>query len=193
MEKYAIKMPESVQLTDDEFFALCRENRDLRFERSPNGEIIIMAPTGGITGKKNNKLSAKLDYWNEVHQLGEVFNSSTGFILPNGATRSPDASWLERSRWEALTEEQQAKFAPLCPDFMAELVSPSDTLRTTQEKMSEWMDNGCRLGWLFYPQEEKTFVYRAEQAAPEEISGYDRLLSGEVVLPGFQFDLRWLK
>ncbi|MEM6842564.1 MAG: Uma2 family endonuclease, partial [Bacteroidota bacterium] len=121
MEKYEIKLPPSLSLTDDEFFALCQQNRDLRFERNANGEIIIMAPTGGITGKKNNKLSAKLDYWNEVHQQGEVFNASTGFILPNGATRSPDASWLEKSRWEALTEEQQAKFVPLCPDFVVEL------------------------------------------------------------------------
>ena len=193
MEKYAIKLPPRLQFTDDEFFEFCQENRDLRFERNANGEIIIMAPTGGITGKKNNKLSAKLDYWNEVHQLGEVFNSSTGFILPNGATRSPDASWLERSRWNALTEEEQTKFVPLCPDFIAELTSPSDTLRTTQEKMVEWMDNGCRLGWLFHPKEEKTFIYRAGQAEPEILDSYNRLLSGEDVLPGFQFDLRWLK
>jgi len=123
VERYEIKLPPGLQFTDDEFFAFCRENRDLRFERSANGEIIITAPTGGITGKQNNKLSAKLDYWNEIHQQGEVF-SSTSFILPYGATRSPDASWLEKSRWEALTEEQRAKFVPLCPDFVAELMSP---------------------------------------------------------------------
>ena len=193
MEKYSIKMPESVRLTDDEFFALCQANRDLRFERNANGEIIIMAPTGGITGKRNGKLSAKLDYWNEQHLLGEVFNSSTGFVLPNGATRSPDAAWVAKLRWEALTYEQQEKFPPLCPDFVAELTSPSDTLSATQEKMDEWMSNGCRLGWLFYPKEEKTFIYRAGQDEPEEIVGYDRLLSGEAVLSGFQFDLRWLK
>ncbi len=99
----------------------------------------------------------------------------------------------ERSRWDTLTKKQQAKFLPLCPDFVAELISPSDTLRATQEKMLEWMDNGCRLGWLFYPKEEKAFVYRAGQTESEVLSGYDRLLSGEAVLPGFQFDLKWLK
>ncbi len=193
MEKYAIKMPKSVQLTNDEFFALCQENRDLRFERNANGEIIIMAPTGGITGSRNSEITAELTYWNRLNQLGKTFNSSTGFILPNGATRSPDASWLEKSRWEALTEEQQTKFVPLCPDFVVELTSPSDTLSATQEKMQEWMDNGCRLGWLFHPREEKTFVYRPGQEIPEAIHGYDRMLSGEAVLPDFQFDLRWLK
>lgn len=124
MGKYAIRLPPRLRFNDDEFYDFCQENRDLRFERNANGEIIIMSPTGGITGKKNNKLSAKLDYWNEQYQLGEVFNSSTGFVLSNGATRSLDASWLEKSRWEALTEEQQAKFVPLCPDFVAELTSP---------------------------------------------------------------------
>lgn len=193
MDKYAIKLPKELQFTDDEFFAFCQENRDLRFERNAHGEIIIMSPTGGLTGKKNSKLTAKLDHWNEEHEPGEVFNSSTGFILPNGATRSPDAAWVEKSRWKALSYEQQEKFPPLCPDFVAELISPSDTLRVTQEKMDEWMGNGCRLGWLFYPKEEKTFIYRAGQAEPEVLTGYDRSLSGEDVLPGFQFDLCWLK
>ncbi|MGB3586655.1 MAG: Uma2 family endonuclease [Tunicatimonas sp.] len=193
MEKYEIKLPPSLSLTNDEFFALCQENRDLRFERNANGEIIIMAPTGGITGDKNGELVADLKLWNRQRQLGKVFDSSTGFILPNGATRSPDASWLERSRWEALTEEQQAKFVPLCPDFVVELMSPSDLLKTIQAKMQEWMDNGCRLGWLFYPIEDKTFIYRTGQAPPEILNSYDRTLSGEDVLPGFVFDLRWLK
>ncbi|WKN45685.1 Uma2 family endonuclease [Tunicatimonas pelagia] len=193
MERYEIKLPPTLSLTEDEFFALCQENRDLRFERNANGEIIIMAPTGGITGDKNGELVADLKLWNRHTQLGKVFDSSTGFILPNGATRSPDASWLERSRWEALTEEQQATFVPLCPDFVAELMSPSDILKTTQAKIQEWMDNGCRLGWLFYPPEEQTFVYRTGQAKPETVIGYDRTLSGEEVLPNFAFDLQWLK
>ncbi len=193
MEKYEIKLPPSLSLTNDKFFALCQENRDLRFERNANGEIIIMAPTGGITGDKNGELVADLKLWNRQRQLGKVFDSSTGFILPNGATRSPDASWLERSRWEALTEEQQAKFVPLCPDFVVELMSPSDLPKTTQAKMQEWMDNGCRLGWLFHPKEEQTIIYRMGQAKPDMLIGYDRTLSGEDVLPGFVFDLRWLK
>ena len=193
MDKYAIKLPTGLRFTDDEFFEFCQENRDLRFERNAQGEIIIMAPTGGTTGDKNGELTTDLKMWNRQTQRGKAFDSSTGFILPNGATRSPDASWLERSRWDALTQEEQAKFVPLCPDFVAELISPSDTLRATQEKMEEWMDNGCRLGWLFYPKEEKTFVYRTGQGEPEELTGYDRTLSGEDVLPGFRFELRWLK
>ncbi len=193
MDKYAIKLPKGLRFTNDEFFEFCQENRDLRFEKNAHGEIIIMSPTGGLTGKKNGKLTAKLDHWNEEHEPGEVFNSSTGFILPNGAMRSPDVAWVEKSRWEALSYEQQEKFPPLCPDFVVELISPSDTLKATQEKMSEWMDNGCRLGWLFHPKEAKAFIYRAGQAEPEVLMGYDRSLSGEDVLPSFQFELRWLK
>ena len=191
MEKFAIKVPKSLQFTDDEFFDFCQENRDLRLERNVNGEIIIMAPTGGLTGKKNSKISAKIDYWNEMHGLGEVFNSSTGFYLPNGAMRSPDAAWIEKSRWEGLSYEEQEKFPPLCPDFVAELVSPSDSLKATQEKMDEWMANGCRLGWLLSPKEEKVFVY--EGGSVIEITGYAQSISGGTVLPGFIFDLAWLR
>ena len=191
MEKYAIRLPEKLQFTDDEFFDFCQENRDLQLERNANGEIIIMSPTGGLTGKKNNKLSAKLDYWNEERGLGEVFNSSTGFYLPNGAMRSPDTAWIEKARWDALSYEEQEKFPPLCPDFVVELISPSDTLKATQEKMDEWMENGCRLGWLIFPKVEKVFVYKGEQV--EEINGFDQQLSGGTVLPGFVFDLGWLK
>ena len=191
MEKYAIRLPESLQFTDDEFFTFCQANRDLKFERNAKGEIIIMSPTGGITGKKNSKLSAKLDYWNEVHGLGEVFNSSTGFLLPTGAVRSPDAAWVTQSRWQALTYPEQEKFPPLCPDFVVELMSPSDTLPPAQEKMEEWMANGCRLGWLIFPQEEKVLIY--EGTTTEEVTGFDQILSGGDVLPGFSFDLTWLK
>ena len=192
MEKYAIKLPQHLQFNDDEFFAFCQENRDLRFERNANGEIIIMSPTGGITGKRNGKLSAKLDYWNEEYELGEVFNFSTGFVLPNGAMRSPDAAWVVQSRWDALLYEQQEKFPPLCPDFIVELISPSDTLTASQEKMDEWMASGCRLGWLFYPKEERGWVYEGVEEV-REIQGLDQTLSGNPVLPGFVFDLKWLK
>lgn len=157
-------------------------------------EKLLSCPlTGGITSDKNGELIADLKMWNRATKAGKVFESSAGFILTNGATRSPDASWLEKSRWDALTEEEQTKFVPLCPDFVAELISSSYPLRATQEKMTEWMANGCRLGWLFHPKEQKTFVYRAGRNEPEVLDGYDRSLSGEDVLPGFQFDLRWLK
>ena len=191
MEKYAIKLPKNLQFNDDEFFDFCQENRDLRFERNANGEIIIMSPTGGLTGKKNSKLNAKLDHWNEKHELGEVFDSSTGFKLPNGADRAPDAAWVERSRWEALSFEQQEKFPPLSPDFIAEIVSKSDSLRSSKEKMDEWMENGCRLGWLIFPKEEKVWVYEGKTV--EEVVGFDQTISGGTVLPDFTFDLAWLK
>ncbi len=191
MEKYAIKLPQHLQFTDDEFFAFCQENRDLRLERNAQGEIIIMSPTGGITGKKNSKIIFRLEAWNEDAQLGEVFNSSTGFYLPNGAMRSPDAAWVEQSRWDALSYEQQEKFPPLCPDFVVELISPSDALKPSQEKMNEWMTNGCRMGWLIYPKEEKVWVYEGETI--NEITGFDQTISGGSVLPGFNFELAQLR
>ena len=191
MEKYAIKLPDRLKFTEDEFFAFCQENRDLRIERNAKGEIIIMSPTGGLTGKRNSKITFRLEAWSENAQLGEVFNSSTGFILPSGAMRSPDAAWVEQSRWDALSYEQQEKFPPLCPDFVVELMSSSDMLKASQKKMDEWMENGCRLGWLLYPKDEKAWVYEGDES--KEISGFDQALSGGTLLPGFTFDLKRLK
>lgn len=181
-----------MQFTDDEFYAFCQENRDLKFERTAKGEIIIMSPTGGITGSRNSKLIIQLGIWNNTTKSGEVFDSSTGFRLPNGATRSPDAAWVEKSRWEALSREEQEKFPPLCPDFVVELMSSSDDLRETQEKMEEWRENGCRLGWLIFPKEEKVFVYEAGQAI-EEVQGFDQNLKANQLLQGFVLDLSLLR
>jgi len=191
MEKYAIKLPKNLQFTDDEFYNFCQANRDLRFERNAHGEIIIMSPTGGLTGKKNSSITSRLWIWNDEVQLGEVFNSSTGFLLANGAMRSPDVAWVAISRWDALSYDEQEKFPPLCPDFIVELISPSDTLKESQEKMDEWMVNGCRMGWLIYPKEEKAWVYHDNQIEPTV--GFDQTLSGKTILPGFTFDLVWLK
>ena len=191
MEKYAIKLPKNLQFTDDEFYNFCQANRDLRFERNAHGEIIIMSPTGGLTGKKNSSITSRLWIWNDEVQLGEVFNSSTGFLLTNGAMRSPDVAWVAISRWDALSYDEQEKFPPLCPDFIVELISPSDTLKESQEKMDEWMVNGCRMGWLIYPKEEKAWVYHDNQIEPTV--GFDQTLSGKTILPGFTFDLVWLK
>lgn len=191
MEVFALKFPKSMRLSDDEFYDFCQENSELRLEKTAQGDIIIMPPTGGVTGSKNGEISADLKLWNRAAKLGEAFDSSTGFVLPNGATRSPDASWIIQSRWDALSREEQKKFPLLCPDFVAELMSDSDGLKAAQRKMDEWMENGCRLGWLFYPAQQRAFVYRTNQA-PEELTGYDQVLSGEEVLPGFTFDLRWL-
>ncbi len=191
MEVFALKFPESMRLSDDEFYTFFQENCELRLEKTQHGDIIIMPPTGGVTGSINANITTELKLWNRSAQLGKAFDSSTGFILPNGAARSPDASWIAKSRWDALSPEKQQKFPPLCPDFVVELMSGSNGLKAAQEKMHEWMENGCRLAWLFYPTQEKAFIYREGQAW-QEISGYDQSLTGEEVLPGFTFDLQWL-
>ncbi|NEN93263.1 MAG: Uma2 family endonuclease, partial [Okeania sp. SIO3H1] len=137
-----------IDLTDEQFWQLCQENDDLRFERSATGELIIMSPTGSITGERNSELNFQLRAWNRQKNLGKVFDSNSGFKLPNGAERSPDSSWISNQRWDTLTLEEQDKFAPLCPDFVVELMSPSDTLEKTRAKMREYMENGAKLGWL---------------------------------------------
>ena len=191
MEKYAIRLPKNLQFTDDEFYDFCQANRDLRLERNANGEIIIMSPTGGLTGKKNSSITSRLWIWNDEAQLGEVFNSSTGFLLPNGAMRSPDAAWVKQSRWDALSYNEQEKIPPHCPDFIVEQISPSDTQKASQQKKDEWMANGCRMGWLIYPKEEKACVYHDNKI--ESIIGFDQTLIGGTVLPDFNFDLAWLR
>lgn len=137
-----------IQLTDEQFFQLCQVNENLRFERTATGELIIMSPAGGETGNRNAGLTAQLWIWNEQNRLGKVFDSSTGFKLPNGADRSPDAAWVKLERWDALTQQQKEKFPPICPDFVVELLSPSDSLKVAQEKMKEYRDNGTVLGLL---------------------------------------------
>jgi len=176
-----------LDLTQEQFWQLCQENHDFQFERTATGELIIMPPTGGNTGKRNVKLITQLDLWNSQTHLGEVFDSNTGFTLPNGADRSPDASWVSRERWEALTPEQQDKFVPLCPDFVVELMSPSDRLEKTRQKMQEYQENGARLGWLINRKQQQIEIYRLHQAV--EILEHPNQISGEDVLPGFVLDL----
>lgn len=176
-----------LDLTDEQFFQLCQNHRDLKFERTGAGELVIMSPTGGNTGKRNVKLTTQLDIWNTRTQLGEVFDSSTGFTLPNGADRSPDAAWVKSDRWQALTPEQQDQFVPLCPDFVVELMSPSDSLERTRQKMAEYLDNGAQLGWLINRKQRQIEVYRPGQTA--EILSAPTTLSGGEVLPGFVLDL----
>jgi Uma2 family endonuclease len=176
----------STRLTDEQFFELCSANRDLRFERSADGELIIMAPTGWGTGNKNAELSIDLGIWNRQAGLGKVFDSSTGFRLPNGADRSPDASWVSKDRLEALNPDP-AKFLPLAPDFVVELRSQSDTLKPLQTKMQEYIDNGVRLGWLIDPKNQRVEIYRLGQDV--EVLESPVSLSGEDVLPRFSLDL----
>ena len=177
----------SIDLTDEQFFQLCEDNQDLKFERTANGHLIIMSPTGGATGSRNADLTAQLYVWNHQRKLGKVFDSSTGFKLPNGADRSPDAAWLKLEHWNALTPEQQEKFVPLCPDFVVELMSPSDSLKTIQVKMQEYIDNGARLGWLIDRQNQQVEIYRPN--CPVEVLQSPETLSGEDILPGLMVDL----
>jgi Uma2 family endonuclease len=167
-----------IKLTDDQFFLLCQENENIRLERTAKGELIIMSPAGGETGNSNAGLTAQIWIWNESNKLGKVFDSSTGFKLPNGADRSPDASWVKLERWNALTPEQQKKFPPLCPDFVVELMSPSDSLKETQDKMKEYRDNGAVLGWLINRKSRQVEIYRLNQEvevleSPAAVSGKD--------------------
>lgn len=176
-----------IDMTDEQFYQLCQVNPDVKFERDAKGRILIMAPSGGSTGNRNIKISAKIENWNEQAQLGEAFDSSTGFRLPNGAIRAPDTAWIEQSRWNALTPEQQEKFPPIAPDFVLELMSPSDVLEDTQAKMREYIENGVRLGWLIDRKTRRVEVYRSTQ--PVEVLENPVSLSGEDVLPGFVLNL----
>lgn len=187
MTTLTLDLRSTLELTDEQFVAICRHNPDLRLERSARGELIIMPPTGGETGRRNSKLGGQLWHWNEQYQLGEVFDSSTGFKLPNGAIRAPDAAWVHRDRWQALTPEQREKFVPLCPDFVIELRSSSDSLEEVRAKMCEYQENGLKLGWLIDPTTATVEVYR-EQRSPELLLQPDTL-SGELILPGFTLDL----
>ncbi len=188
MTAITLNLNSIIKITSEQFYQLCEENPDLKLERNANGELIVMPPTGGETGKRNLTAGAQLWTWNEQTELGEAFDSSTGFTLPNKADRSPDVSWVEKSRWSALTPEQREKFIPLCPDFVIELVSPSDSLKKTQEKMQEYMENGCRLGWLINRKKREVEIYRPGQDV--EFLQSPLTLSGENVLPGCVLNLQ---
>ncbi len=178
---------ESWQLSDEQFFQLCQDNRDLRLERSAKGDLIIMPPTGGETGNSNAGITAQLWLWNNLHKLGVVFDSSTGFKLPNGADRSPDAAWIPLEKWQALTPQQKERFLPLSPDFVIELMSPSDNIETARKKMQEYLDNGTRLGWLINRKTREVEIYRQGQAV--EILTNPESLSGENILSQFVLEL----
>jgi len=172
-----------VHLTDEQFYQLCRSNPDLTIERSAKGALIVMTPVGGEGGSYEMDLGGELYLWNKQSVQVKVFSSSTLFKLPNGSDRSPDAAWVELSRWQALTPEQRRKFPPIAPDFVIELRSPTDDLELLQAKMQEYMDAGVRLGWMLNPQDQQVAMYR--QGQPQEVRPLPTELSGEDVLPGF--------
>jgi Uma2 family endonuclease len=175
-------------LTPDQIMEISSHWRDLQIEQTAEGDLIIMAPAGGESGYRNSELSAQLRNWSRQDGRGRSFDSSTGFVLPNGAERSPDASWVLRERLAALTPEEKRQYLPLCPDFAVELRSPSDRLAAGQAKMEEYRANGARLGWLIDPQTRRVHIYRPGTAAPQILDN-PVTVSGDPELPGFTLDL----
>ena len=179
--------PALQRMSDHEFFVFCQLNQDLRFERTSDGDLIIMPPTGGETGRRNFTLIGLFNTWVEKDSTGVGFDSSTGFLLPNGAKRSPDLAWVKKSRWEALTDDEREEFPPLCPDFVVELRSKSDSIDVLQSKMGEYIENGAQLGWLIDAFEKRVYIYRPG----EEVRRKDNpeMISGDPVLTGFVLNL----
>jgi Uma2 family endonuclease len=178
----------ALELTEEQFFALCQLNRDLRIERNAQGELLIMAPTGGVTSDRESEINMQLRLWAKRDGTGTAFSPSGGFRLPNGAVRSPDAAWMLRSRLAQIPAQQREQFIPACPDFVLELRSPSDRLRDVQAKLREYLANGARLGWLLDARARRVYVYRPH-ALVERLDNPDTV-SGDPVLPGFALDLR---
>lgn len=187
MTALTLDLSSLTRLTDERFEQLCRDNPEMRLERTATGELVAMAPAGSDSGRLNLSLSAQLWIWNQRAQTGVVFDSSAGFTLPNSAIRAPDAAWIRQARWDQLSPEQKQKFAPICPDFVLELLSPSDTLLEIQNKMVEYRDNGAELGWLIDPKIQRVEIYRPQSSV--EILNDPVALQGDLLLPGFVLDL----
>ena len=185
-----VELQPVVRLDEDQFYELCRLNRELRIERVVGGGLSIMPPAGGDTSRRNAEIVRQLGNWARRTGAGVSFDSSCGFVLPNGAIRSPDASWVPNGRLDALTDRQRSRFLPLCPDFVVELRSPTDSLQALQAKMREYVDNGARLGWFVDPLQRAVFVYRAGGAV-ECLRGPESV-SAAPLLEGFELDLREL-
>jgi Uma2 family endonuclease len=178
---------ESVGLSQDQFFRLCGDNPELRLELTAQKEIIVMSTTNSKTGMRKAEINRQLGNWAKQDGRGVFFDSNTGFVLPNGANRSPDASWILRSRWDALTPQEQSVFAPICPDFAIELWSPGDILKEIQFKLDEYVANGAILGFLIYPPQRHVYVHRPNQ--PPQRLDNPQFVSGDPELPGFTLDL----
>ena len=190
-EHFPVRVRPASRVSDDDLFELCARNPELAIERTAEGEIIVMSPTGGETGRRNFQLIVQLGMWAARDGSGIGFDSSTGFLLPNGAERAPDAAWLRRERWEALTREQRRKFVPLCPDFVIELRSPSNDLADLQAKMDEYVACGARLGWLVDIDAKRAWVYRPGR--PVEAIENASSLHGDPELPGLTLELATLE
>ena len=178
-----VNLPAIAPMTHEQFYEFCLANRDLRIERTASGDVVIMPPAFSDTGNRNFNLAVQLGSWADQDGTGFGFDSSAGFTLPNGATRSPDVSWIKLERWNGLTEEQKASFAPICPDFVIELRSSSDTLTSLQDKMQEYIANGVLMGWLIDRKNRTVYVYRPNQQP--EILDNPEIVGGDPELPGF--------
>jgi Uma2 family endonuclease len=178
---------DTVNFSDEQFYQLCQKNSDLQFERTASGELIIMPPVGGESGNREAEFIIDLGIWNRQTKLGYTFSSSTIFKLPNGGDRSPDAAWIKKERWEALTPEQRRKFPPIAPDFVIELRSATDNLETLRQKIQEYMDAGVKLAWLINPQQQQVEIYRLGKDV--ELRNLPTELLGEEILPGFSLSL----
>ncbi|CAN1212731.1 Uma2 family endonuclease [Tumidithrix helvetica PCC 7403] len=187
MTAYTIDLEPIVKLTREQFYKLCAANPELKLERNANNELVLMTLSGGETSAWNSEINYDLGLWNRQSAAGITFGSSTGFSLPNGSDRSPDAAWIPIAKWNALTPEQRKGFLPLCPDFAIELLSPTDSWLKGMAKMQEYQDNGCRLGWLIDPKSKRVAIYRLDK--PVEILEVPVSLSGEDVLVGFVLNL----
>ena len=182
----------SLNISHEQFIQLAEVNREIRLERTAKGELILNPPTGSETGKHNLSIAAQLWLWNQRTGLGVAFDSSTGFHLPNGANRSPDAAWVAQEKWDSLTSQEKEGFAPISPDFVIELRSKSDSLKPLQSKMREYLENQTLLGWLIDRKNQRVEIYRQGQEV--EILDKSQQLLGENVLAGFVLDLTevWL-
>jgi Uma2 family endonuclease len=187
MNAYTINLDVISKINDEKFYQLCQHNPELNLELNKKGEIIIMSPTGGETGKKNAELIIDFGIWNRQKKLGQIFDSSTCFKLPKGSNRSPDVAYIQQERWNKLTLEEKTKFPPLAPDFVLELMSKTDSLKDIQEKMEEYMDNGVKLGWLINPEKKQVEIYR--QGQKKEVLDNPKTIFGEEILPEFSLDL----
>lgn len=182
----------SEHMTDDELYEFCMQNKGLRIERDKDQNIIIMSPVGGESGFFEKNFIFELELWVRQNKQGLTFSSSTGFLLPNGAMRSPDACWISEERWKEVPEDQKQKFLPLVPEFIVEIKSPGDSIKDLKVQMEDWIESGVRLAWLVDPNAKNVYVYRSKKAV-EKLNGFDQVLKAEEIMPGFEFDFRQLR
>lgn len=184
---YLLKFPEGLAFSDEEFFGFCQENPEINIERDENRNIIIMSPTGSLSGYYSAIIVGELIQWNKAQKHGRVFDSSSGFTLPDGSVRSPDASWVSNEKWNVLTEADKGRFAPVCPEFVVELRSPTDSLKDLQTKMKKYLKNGAKLAWLIDVKAKSLYAY--ESGHEEVIRNFNQKVSAKEILPGFELDL----